>query len=98
MYEDGGAIVLYMLYVLPAYQRLGAGTLLLTAIERHRRSARSIRVETLRDNKSAIRWYQARGFAQYGSTPHATALTDIASIYMDKTLTRSAKPSGLPTS
>jgi ribosomal protein S18 acetylase RimI-like enzyme len=95
MYEDDGAVILYMLYVLPAYQGLGVGTQLLTAVETHRRSARSIRIETLRDNKSAIRWYQARGFEEYGSTPNATATSGIASIYMDKTLAQPAKPSGL---
>jgi ribosomal protein S18 acetylase RimI-like enzyme len=96
-YENKGAIILFALYVLPTYQGIGVSTQLLRAIETHRPSAQSIRLETLRDNASAIRWYRQRGFEEYGSTPNATATTGIASIYMDKALAQSKKHSKTPT-
>lgn len=89
-FEERGAVILYMLYVLPSHQGLGVGTQLLRAIEAHRSSTTSIRVETLRDNTSAIRWYKARGFEEYGSTPNASGISGVASIYMDKSLGRQA--------
>jgi len=89
--EEQGSVILYMLYVLPSHQGVGVGTQLLRAVERHWRSAKSIRVETLRDNASAIRWYTARGFEEYGSTPNASGMTGVASIYMDKPLARQAR-------
>lgn len=83
---EAGKIVLYLLYVDPERQGHGIGSSLLQAVCIRYPRAKEIRLEVLKDNVSAIAWYEARGFEIYGENANATGLTGIASLYMDKKL------------
>jgi ribosomal protein S18 acetylase RimI-like enzyme len=84
--RDGPEIILYSLYVHPDWQRKGIGSALLDAVIAGHPGANAIRLEVLRDNASAIAWYQAKGFERYGETKSATGTSDVPSIYMDRRL------------
>jgi ribosomal protein S18 acetylase RimI-like enzyme len=88
--DDASAeIVLYMLYVHPECKALGIGSALVDAVIAHFPAAKAIRLEVLRDNTGAIRWYKSKGFEIYGETEHATATPNVAAVYMDKKIDRS---------
>ena len=83
---DAGEVILYSLYVHPQWLGKGIGSALLDAVIAAYPKAKAVRLEVLRDNTDAIAWYQAKGFASYGDTPHATGTADVPSVYMDKRL------------
>lgn len=84
--RDGPEIILYSLYTHPDWQGKGVGSVLLETVVGAWPDAKAIRLEVLKDNAAAIAWYQAKGFAVYGETPHATGTVNVASLYMDKQL------------
>lgn len=84
--RDGSETILYSLYVHPDWQRKGIGSALLDAVIADHTDAKAIRLEVLKDNASAIAWYQAKGFESYGETKFATGTSDVAAMYMDKNL------------
>jgi ribosomal protein S18 acetylase RimI-like enzyme len=87
--SEGAEIILYMLYVHPQSMRQGVGSALLRAVIARFPDARAIRLEVLKGNAAAIEWYEAKGFATYGDTEHATGTPGTPSLYMDKMLTPS---------
>ncbi len=84
--HEASGVILYMLYVRPSLQGRGVGSSLLAAVEAWSPKAKSIRLEVLEANTSAIDWYGSKGFVQYGRTDHATGSPGVAAIYMDKSL------------
>lgn len=63
---DPKIVVLYQLYVLPAFQRKGLGTRLLHEIEDSFPDARTIRLEVEAANTPAVAFYVDNGFAPTG--------------------------------
>jgi ribosomal protein S18 acetylase RimI-like enzyme len=90
---EASEIVLYTLYVHPQWQRQGVGSALLQAAVAGFPDAKAIRLEVLKENAAAIRWYNARGFAIYGETKNATNTPNVAALYMDKNLEGTSDPS-----
>lgn len=66
--EEGRALHLQQLYVLPARQRMGIGTALLAEIEDCFPEAGDIRLEVEEANAAAIAFYAANGFSRLGRT------------------------------
>lgn len=64
--EDGFTIVLHQLYVLPARQRQGAGSLLLAEIEGSFTKARRVRLEVEAANDKGLAFYRKAGFSEVG--------------------------------
>src|SRR5262249_23092035 len=59
---------LYILYILPDYQRRGVGRLLLATVARwlHDRGMRAMHVRVLRENEPGRRFYAALGGVEIG--------------------------------
>jgi ribosomal protein S18 acetylase RimI-like enzyme len=79
-------IVLYMLYVDPGCKGQGIGSALLDAIAASYRKAKSMRLEVLQSNTSAVDWYRAKRFEIYGETKNATGTIGVPAFYMQKML------------
>jgi ribosomal protein S18 acetylase RimI-like enzyme len=84
--DTDGQIILYGLYVHPAWQGKGIGSALLEAVVARFPRSPVIRLEVLKDNAAAIAWYARRGFEAYGETLLATGTDGVAALYMDKKL------------
>lgn len=61
--DDSKLVTLHQIYVLPAHQRRGVGSDLLSEIARSFPEATRMRVEVELANASAVAFYQAHGFA-----------------------------------
>jgi ribosomal protein S18 acetylase RimI-like enzyme len=70
---DGTVIMLYQLYVLPAFQGRGVGGMLLDEISESFPEARLIRLEVEEQNAKAIAFYLANGFQQTSRTANCGA-------------------------
>lgn len=64
--DDLKVVTLRQLYVLPAFQHKGIGSMLLEEIEDSFPEARTLRLEVEGANAPAIRFYEANGFIQIG--------------------------------
>lgn len=66
--QDGKAVDIRQLYVLPAFQGRGIGGLLMDEIEDSFPEARSFRLEVESANPRAVRFYELRGYIDAGSS------------------------------
>jgi ribosomal protein S18 acetylase RimI-like enzyme len=66
--QEGKAVMLYQLYVLPAYQGHGIGGMLLDEILDNFPDAERIKLEVEEQNSRAIAFYRVYGFEQTGRT------------------------------
>lgn len=66
--DAGATVMLHQLYVLPACQGTGIGSLLLDEIEGCFPDAGKMRLEVARDNTQALAFYRGQGFAEVGQT------------------------------
>lgn len=64
--DDPKVVKLRQLYVLPAFQHKGIGSMLLEEIEDSFPEARTLRLEVEGANAPAIRFYEANGFTEIG--------------------------------
>lgn len=74
---DGDVATLHQLYVLPAFQRQGIGTALLTEIEDSFFEAKTLRLEVEDANRPAIAFYLRHGFTR---TRQAAAIGTLGAI------------------
>lgn len=65
---DGDAVTLHQLYVAPAFQGRGIGSMLLDEVESSFPEAQRVRLEVEEANLKAHAFYLAQGFAKVGST------------------------------
>jgi ribosomal protein S18 acetylase RimI-like enzyme len=65
---DPKVLILYQLYVRPAFQGRGLGKQLLHEIEDSFPDARTVRLEVEQANSEAVAFYQANGFRPTGDT------------------------------
>lgn len=66
--EAGGTVTLKQLYVLPAFQGRGIGSMLLDEVIESFSEAKLMRLEVEEANAKAIAFYVAQGFARTGRT------------------------------
>jgi ribosomal protein S18 acetylase RimI-like enzyme len=66
--ETGGTVILKQLYVLPAFQGRGIGSMLLDEVIESFAEAKLMRLEVEEANDKAIAFYVAQGFARTGRT------------------------------
>lgn len=66
--DEGRAVMLHQLYVLPACQGRGIGGMLLDEIESCFPEAGKVRLEVEEANEKAVAFYLAQGFAKVGMT------------------------------
>lgn len=66
--DDAKIVELRQLYVLPAFQHKGIGSMLLEEIEDNFPEADTLRLEVEGANAPAIRFYKANGFTEIGQT------------------------------
>lgn len=66
--DKGETVILHQLYVRPAHQGRGVGSLLLGEVERCFPEARRIRLEVEEANAPAVAFYLAKGFSKVGTT------------------------------
>ena len=81
-----GQINLWMLYIDPAFQGRGIGSLLLAAAVESYTDANRIRLEVLQPNTKAIEWYRQRGFEIYNSATKSISGRSGAVYHMEKKL------------
>lgn len=66
--ETGGTVTLKQLYVLPAFQGRGIGSMLLDEVIESFSEAKLMRLEVEEANAKAVAFYVAQGFARTGRT------------------------------
>ncbi|MCT7375436.1 GNAT family N-acetyltransferase [Chelativorans salis] len=66
--DKGETVMLHQLYVKPAHQGKGVGSLLLGEVESCFPDARRIRLEVEEANVQATAFYRAKGFSKVGTT------------------------------
>lgn len=66
--DDPKVVMLRQLYVLPAFQHKGIGSMLLEEIEDSFPEANTLRLEVEGANAPAIRFYEASGFTEIGKS------------------------------
>ena len=84
--DDGAAINLLRLYVLPGWQGRGLGSRLLAAAVADYPAGRLLRLEVQRENKPAIRFYERMGMRVAGDTAERGGFTDMPALVMEKPL------------
>jgi len=85
--DDPKVVKLRQLYVLPAFQHKGIGSMLLEEIEDSFPEAHTLRLEVEGANAPAIRFYKANGFTEAGqSSDCGAAGSDIPALVFEKRL------------
>jgi ribosomal protein S18 acetylase RimI-like enzyme len=84
--DDGAAINLLRLYVLPGWQGKGIGNRLLEAAIAAYPAGRLLRLEVQAQNAPAIRFYERMGLQVAGDTGERGGFTDIPALVMEKPL------------
>ncbi len=84
--DDGAAINLLRLYVLPGWQGKGIGNRLLEAAIAAYPAGRLLRLEVQAQNAPAIRFYERMGLRVAGDTGEGGGFTDIPALVMEKSL------------
>jgi ribosomal protein S18 acetylase RimI-like enzyme len=84
--DDGAAINLLRLYVLPGWQGRGLGRCLLEAAVAAYPAGRLLRLEVQAQNGPAIRFYERMGLRVVGGTGERGGFTDIPALVMERAL------------
>ncbi|QPC87865.1 GNAT family N-acetyltransferase [Mesorhizobium sp. NBSH29] len=85
---DGATVMLKQLYIRPAFQGRGIGSMLLDEIIESFFEAKRIRLEVEEKNEKAVAFYLSQGFVAMGRTPHCGAdQSGIPALIYERTLT-----------
>ncbi len=84
---DNSIIVVYRLYVHPASQRQGIGTLLLSAAIKHFPNRKIVKLEVEELNKKAINFYKKQGFKEVERKQENIEGETLNTIVMEKDFT-----------
>ncbi len=81
---DNDTMMLYRLYVLPAYQRQGVGDKLMQAARAAFPDVRSVRLEVEKQNQIGRSFYRKQGFREIGTSEVQVGNERIAVVEMEK--------------